>query len=396
MMSQLFKERWMHLQAASNALLQQPNEPEALGNGIFKRYQYPVLTAAHTPLHWRYDLDPVTNPFLQERFQINAVFNAGAIRWKDEYILVTRVEAADRKSFFAIAGSKAGTAGFRFREKPLDIPELSDTETNLYDMRLVIHADGWVYGLFCVEYRNTDAPGSDQTAAIAQCGIIRTRDLQQWERLPNLVTRSAQQRNVVLHPEWVNGQYAFYTRPQDDFIETGTGGGIALGYCKDITNAVITEEFIIQPKKYHTVYEVKNGLGPAPLKTAEGWLHLAHGVRQTAAGLRYVLYLFMTDLADITRVIYQPAGYFMAPSGEERAGDVPNVLFCNGWIMDADGTVYIYYASADTRLHVASSSIDQLLDYVKHTDADGYRSHTSVSNLQKIIQHNQTLNIAKP
>ena len=366
------------------------NVPLPSLDGIITRYQNPVLTTAHIPVEWRFDLNPETNPFFIERIGYNAVFNAGAIYFNDRYILAARVEGKDRKSFFALAESKNGIDGFRFRERPIQFdPAEGDTETNLYDMRLVEHEDGWIYGLFCVEKRDPNAAAGDQSAAVAQCGIVRTRDLENWQRLPNLKTPSPQQRNVVLHPEFVRGQYAFYTRPQDGFIEAGRGGGIGFGTCPDILNPVISEEKVIDPKVYHTVYEAKNGMGPAPIKTQLGWLHLAHGVRNTAAGLRYVLYMFLVDLNDPTKVLHKPAGYFMAPENEERIGDVSNVLFSNGWICRPDGSVYIYYASSDTRMHVALSHLDVLLDYVLHTPEDGLNTHASVSQLLGLIEQNQ-------
>lgn len=384
-----FTQRLHSLEEEYDQLLKRSNFPVRAYNGIVRRYVNPILTAAHTPIFWRYDLNPATNPNLQERFAINAVFNAGAMKFKDRYVLVVRVEGADRKSFFAIAESPNGIDQFRFRDYPILLPPAAEPDTNVYDMRLVQHEDGWIYGLFCTERRDPAANIADQSAAIAQCGIVRTRDLDSWERLPDLVTHSPQQRNVVLHPEFVNGQYAFYTRPQDGFIEAGRGGGIGFGLATDITHAVVEYETILDKKRYHTVYEAKNGLGPAPIKTDKGWLHLAHGVRNTAAGLRYVLYLFMTDLEDLTRVIYKPAGYFMAPEGEERIGDVSNVLFSNGWICDPDGTVYIYYASSDSRMHVAASNIDCLIDYVMHTAPDGLNSADAVSRLCHVIDHNK-------
>jgi 4-O-beta-D-mannosyl-D-glucose phosphorylase len=323
-----------------------------------------------------------------ERFGINAVFNAGAIKFNNKYILVPRVEGADRKSFFAVAESDNGIDNFRFWEKPIIIPQTNIPDTNIYDMRLVQHEDGWVYGLFCTERRDENAPAGDQSAAVAQCGIVRTKNLKDWERLKDLKTPSPQQRNVVLHPEFVNGKYAFYTRPQDGFIDAGAGGGIGFGLCTNMEEAIVEKETVIAPKIYHTVYEAKNGQGPAPIKTNKGWLHLAHGVRNTAAGLRYVLYMFMTDLNDLTTIIHQPAGYFIAPEGNERLGDVSNVVFSNGWIADEDGTVFIYYASSDTRMHVAVSSIERLLDYVMHTAADQFNSYASASAVTKIAADN--------
>jgi 4-O-beta-D-mannosyl-D-glucose phosphorylase len=388
-----FFEELAGLEKEQELLLQQPNEKLKSNNGIFNRYKNPVLTVAHTPLFWRYDSNPDTNPFLMERFSINAVLNAGAIKWNDKYIMVARVEAADRKSFFAVAESPNGIDNFRFWDYPVIMPETNNPDGNIYDMRLVQHADGWIYGLFCTERKDPNAPQGNQSAAVAQCGIARTKDFINWERLSDLVTKSPQQRNVVLHPEFVNGQYAFYTRPQDGFIEAGTGGGIGFGLSRSIEEAKIETEIVIDQKLYHTVYEAKNGLGPAPLKTEHGWLHLAHGVRNTAAGLRYVLYMFMTDLNDLTKVIYKPAGYFMAPEGEERTGDVSNVLFSSGWILEEDGAVFIYYASSDTRMHVATSTITKLLDYVMNTPADGLSSANTVKRLIQLIENNQSNNL---
>lgn len=382
-------KRLKSLEEHHEQLIRTPNAKEGLSNGIVQRYRNPVLTAAHTPLYWRYDMDAARNPELMERFSINAVFNAGAILFKGKYVLVARVEGADRKSFFAVAESDNGIDNFRFHEKPVLMPSTAEPDTNIYDMRLVQHEDGWIYGLFCTERRDPSAKPSDQSAAIAQCGIARTKDLVQWERLPDLKTPSPQQRNVVLHPEYVQGKYAFYTRPQDGFIDAGNGGGIGFGLCASIENAVITEEKVIDKRIYHTISEAKNGLGPAPIKTDKGWLHLAHGVRNTAAGLRYTLYLFMTSLQDPSELIHKPAGYFMAPEGEERTGDVSNVLFSNGWIATDDGSVFIYYASSDTRMHVATSTIGQLLDYVINTAPDQYTSEGSTETLLNIIQKNQ-------
>jgi len=390
-MNALFQERLTQLQQNYEALITRKNTPEEVGNGIYKRYQYPILTAQHTPVFWRYDLNPETNPFLMERFGINATFNSGAIKLDDKYLLVVRVEGLDRKSFFAVAESSNGVDNFKFWDFPIVMPETENPDGNVYDMRVVQHEDGWIYGLFCTERKDPNAKIGDESSAIAQCGIARTRDLKTWERLPDLITPSPQQRNVVLHPEFVNGKYAFYTRPQDGFIEAGTGGGIGFGYADSMENAVIEKEFIVDEKHYHTVYEVKNGQGPAPIKTEKGWLHLAHGVRNTAAGLRYVLYLFLTDLNDLTKVIHKPAGYFIAPEGEERVGDVSNVTFANGWIADEDGKVFIYYASSDTRMHVATSTIEQLLDYALNTPEDGFRSATSVETLTKLIESNQAV-----
>ena len=390
-MSSLFHDRLRLLQTKHDQLLHLPNEKEEAGNGIFDRYQHPVLTAAHAPLTWRYDLNPATNPFLMERIGINATLNAGAIKWQGKYVLVVRVEGNDRKSFFAVAESENGVDNFRFWDRPITLPETEDPDTNVYDMRLVQHEDGWIYGLFCTERRDPSAPDADQSAALAKCGIARTKDLVTWERLPDLTTGSAQQRNVVLHPEFVDGQYAFYTRPQDGFIDAGKGGGIGFGLSESINPARVMNEVIIDKKQYHTIAEVKNGLGPGPIKTEQGWLHLAHGVRNTAAGLRYVLYMFLTDLTDLTRITHKPAGYFLAPEGEERVGDVSNVAFGNGWIADDDGRVFIYYASSDTRMHVATSTIEQLLDYVVNTPEDGLRSALSVQAINAMVDRNMAL-----
>ena len=387
-----FKTRLQQLIATQQQLLIKPNTKLADSNGVYDRYQNTILTAAHTPIFWRYDLNQTTNPYLMERFGINAAFNAGAIKWNGKYILVARVEGADRKSFFAVAESANGIDNFTFWEYPVQMPETTVPDTNIYDMRLIAHEDGWIYGLFCTERKDPDAAPGDQSAAIAQCGITRTKDLLQWERLPDLKTPSAQQRNVVLHPEFVQGQYAFYTRPQDSFIEAGEGGGIGFGLAPDITNAVIEKEIVIYPRVYHSIFEMKNGLGPAPIKTSRGWLHLAHGVRNTAAGLRYTLYMFMTDLQDITKVTHKPGGYFLAPEGEERIGDVSNVVFSNGWIADEDGSVFIYYASSDSRMHVATSTIRQLVDYVTNTPPDGWSSAASVNCINGIIDANNKVN----
>jgi 4-O-beta-D-mannosyl-D-glucose phosphorylase len=386
-MSKQFNERLHQIRSNYASLLATKNEASVY-NGLVTRYKHPVLTAAHVPVEWRYDCNETTNPFLMERFGINAVFNAGAMFWNGKYILAARVEGFDRKSFFAIAQSDNGIDGFTFWDTPVLLPETEEPDTNVYDMRLVQHEDGWIYGLFCTERRQKGVPDADQSSAVAQCGIARTKDLKTWVRLPDLITKSNQQRNVVLHPKFVNGMYALYTRPQDGFIEAGSGGGIAIGYTKEMNGAVIEEETLIDKRVYHTITELKNGLGPAPICTAHGWLHLAHGVRNTAAGLRYVLYLFMTDLQEIGKIIYKPAGYFMAPEGEERVGDVSNVLFSNGWIEREDGAVTIYYASSDTRMHVATTSIEQLVDYVINTNPDGYTSANAVSRVMQIIRRN--------
>lgn len=369
-------------------LITRKNEKQDGGNGVYDRYKYPVLTAAHAPVFWRYDLNPDTNPYLMERIGVNAAFNSGAMLWKDKVVLMVRVEGVDRKSFFAVAESENGIDNFRFWDYPVILPETEVPDTNVYDMRLTNHEDGWIYGLFCTERRDAKAPDFDQSAATAMCGIARTRDLVNWERLPDLVSYGGQQRNVVLHPEFVNGKYALYTRPQDGFIDAGKGGGIGWGLCDSMENAVVPEETIIEPKRYHTIKEVKNGQGPTPIKTPQGWLHMAHGVRNTAAGLRYVLYMFMTDLQDPSKVIHRPGGHFIGPEGEERVGDVSNVVFSNGWVARPDGTVLIYYGSSDTRMHVATSTVDKLIDYCKHTPEDEYRSAASVHQRVELIKNN--------
>ena len=369
------------------ALLSQKNKKTKKTNGIYQRYKNPVLTAAHTPLIWRYDFNEKDNPHLLERIGMNGTFNSGAIKWGDNYLLLVRVEGNDRKSFFAVAESPNGIDNFRFWDYPVLLPDVDDPETNVYDMRLTRHEDGWIYGLFCAERKDPSAAPGDLSSATASCGIVRTRDMKKWERLPDLISRS-QQRNVVLHPEFVNGKYALYTRPQDGFIDAGSGGGIGWALVDDMTRAEITNEKIINFRQYHTIKEVKNGEGPHPVRTEKGSLHLAHGVRACAAGLRYVLYLYMTDLEDPSKLIAEPAGHFMAPKGDERVGDVSNVLFSNGWIADDDGTVYIYYASSDTRMHLATSTIEKLVDYCLHTPADGGRSRTSVEAIYQLIDKN--------
>ena len=384
-----FELRLNALRQAHKSLLIKQNQIETLGNGIYERYKNPILTAAHTPLEWKYDLNQNTNPHLMERFGINATFNSGAIKFDGKYIVVARVEGNDRKSFFAIAESNNGLDNFKFWDHPVSMPETEIPDTNIYDMRLVEHEDGWIYGLFCTERRDITAHEGDQTSAIAQCGIARTKDLIKWDRLADLKTPSPQQRNVVLHPEFIDGKYAFYTRPQDSFIEAGKGGGIGFGLSATIENATIEHETVIDKKVYHTVYESKNGLGPAPIKTEKGWLHLAHGVRNTAAGLRYVLYVFLADLNDLTKITHKPNGYFMAPKADECIGDVSNVVFSNGWITDEDGKVFIYYASSDTRQHVATSTIERLLDYVINTPEDGFTSANSVITINQIIKNNK-------
>jgi len=377
------------LKATHEELLSKKNEKAAIQNGIYNRYVNPIVTAAHSPIEWRYDLNPVSNPHLMERIGVNATLNAGAMKWKGKYVLVVRVEGNDRKSFFAIAESPNGIDNFRFWDEPVTLPETECPDTNVYDMRLTNHEDGWIYGIFCSERKDPDAALGDLSSAVATAGIARTKDLILWERLPDLKTKS-QQRNVVLHPEFVDGKYALYTRPQDSFIDTGSGGGIGWALVDDMTHAEVKDEIIINQRYYHTIKELKNGEGPHPIKTDKGWLHLAHGVRNCAAGLRYVLYLYLTDLQDPAKLIAEPAGYFMAPKEDERIGDVSNVLFSNGWIADEDGTVFIYYASSDTRMHVATSTIERLLDYCMHTPEDGYRSAASVETIKRLVSNNKS------
>lgn len=359
-------------------------------NGIYDRYVNPVLTREHAPLTWRYDLNEKTNPYFQERLGINAVMNSGAIELDGKFYLVARVEGNDRKSFFAVAESDNGIDNFRFWDYPILLPDTCPEETNVYDMRLTKHEDGYIYGVFCSESKDTSS--NDLSAAVAAAGIVRTRDLKKWERLPNLKTlHSPQQRNVVLHPEFVNGKYAFYTRPMDDFIDTGSGGGIGFGLCDDIMHPVIDEEVITSKRKYHTITEVKNGAGAVPIKTDRGWIHIAHGVRNTAAGLRYVLYAFATDLKDPSRVIAEPSGMLMGPRGGERVGDVSNVVFSNGCIARENGDVYLYYASSDTRLHVATTTVEKLKDYVFNTPSDPLRSVECVAQRCELIDSNMAL-----
>jgi 4-O-beta-D-mannosyl-D-glucose phosphorylase len=384
-----FNVRRDRVMRAHAALIARPNAPTADSNGIFQRWENPVLTAAHAPLAWRYDFDPAANPFFQERLGINATFNAGAIGIGAKRLLMVRVEGVDRKSFFAVAESASGVDGFTFWDEPIVLPQTDDPDVNVYDMRLTQHEDGWIYGLFCTERKDRDRP-HDLSAAVAQCGVARTRDLKDWERLPDLVTPSGQQRNVVLHPDLIDGKYALYTRPQDGFVDVGGGGGIGFGFADDMTRARVDRETIVDAKAYHTIKEVKNGQGPPPLRTARGWLHLAHGVRGTAAGLRYVLYMFMTALDRPWVVIHAPGGHFLAPEGEERVGDVSNVVFSNGWIADPDGSVFIYYASSDTRLHVATSSLDRLVDYVASTPPDALTSAQCVAQRRALIAKNRT------
>lgn len=385
-----FAERYARLKEDHERLVSAPNEVDSRwSNGIFERYVNPVVTAAHAPLEWRYDLNSHTNPYLLERLGVNGTFNTGAIFWEGRYVLLLRVEGTDRKSFFAVAESQSPVQGFRFWDEPVEMPVGDDPETNMYDMRLTRHADGWIYGVFCAERKDPDAVAGDLSSAVAQTGIARTKDLVKWERLPDLRTPSPQQRNVVLHPEFITGKYAFYTRPQDSFIDAGTGGGIGWGLCADITNPVIDHETIINQRAYHTIKESKNGAGAVPIRTEKGWLHIAHGVRRTAAGLRYVLYAFLCSLEEPWKVIAEPGGYFLAPEFTERVGDVSNVVFCNGAIDLPNGEIYIYYGSSDTRTHVAATSKARMLDYVFNTPPDGLRSSESVRQRLALIRANR-------
>ena len=381
----------IELQNEQEALLSKRNVPSNDYNGIYQRFENPVLTDKHIPLSWKFDLNLKRNPLLLQRIGVNAVFNAGAMKFNGKYLLCARVEGWDRKSFFAIAESPNGVDNFRFWDEPILLPETENPDINVYDMRLTKHDDGYIYGIFCTERKDPDAPAGDTSSAVANAGVVRTKDLKTWERLPDLISNSGQQRNVVMFPHFVNGKYALYTRPQDGFIEVGSGGGIGFGYIKDMTNPVIEDEHIFSNKEYHTIYELKNGMGPAPIRTEKGWLNLVHGVRNTAAGLRYVLYMFLTDLQQPDKIIAQPGGYFLAPQDEERIGDVSNVVFSNGWIADEDGTVFIYYASSDTRMHVAVSTVERLLDYCQNTPSDGLRTGKSVENIIKLIQGNSLL-----
>ena len=386
-MNMNYQEKVQALRQRHEALLQRKNQVVEGGNGIYEKYVYPILTAEHTPLEWKYDFNEQDNPFLMQRIMMNAVLNAGAIKLDGRYLLVCRVEGADRKSFFAVAESPNGIDQWRFWEEPITMPDTEDPATNIYDMRVTQHEDGWIYGVFCAERHDPSQPGN-LSAATATAGIARTKDLKTWERLPDLKTKS-QQRNVVLHPEFVDGKYALYTRPQDGFIDTGSGGGIGWALVDDMTHAEVKEEKIIYERKYHTITEVKNGEGPHPLKTEKGWLHLAHGVRGTADGLRYVLYMYMTSLEDPTKVIAKPGGFFLVPEGNEYIGDVMNVAFANGWIKDEEGKVFIYYASADTRMHVATSTVDRLVDYCMNTPEDGLTTSASVETIKKLIAKNK-------
>jgi len=388
----MIHEKYAELASRQEELLSRPNERNTeFYNGVYDRYKYPVITRHHVPIHWRFDLDAERNPFFMERLGINATLNPGAIYHDGKYILVVRTEGLDRKSIFTLAESETGIDNFRFVDQPLVWDDIDPNETNMYDMRLVKHEDGWIYGIYCSEQKDPDAPAYDTSSAVAQAGLVRTRDLKTWERLPNIQTGSPQQRNGVLHPEFVDGKYAFYTRPQDGFIATGSGGGIAFGLCDNILNPVIDQETLIDESRYHTLYEVKNGQGPAPIKTDRGWIHIAHGVRNTAAGLRYVLYTFATSLDDPAKVIAKPGGHFIAPYDDERVGDVSNVIFCNGAVVNEKNEVFIYYASSDTRIHVATTTVDRLVDYTFNTPADEFRSLDNAAQRAKLIAQNEQL-----
>lgn len=385
----LFEKNYQEQLDKYNKLIELKNEPTDFYNGIYTKYKNPVLTRNHIPLFWKYDMNPETNPFFMERLGINAVMNSGAIELNGKFYLVARVEGNDRKSFFAVAESDNGIDNFKFWDYPVVLPDTEPDETNVYDMRLTKHEDGFIYGVFCSESKDTQS--DDLSAACAAAGIVRTKDLKTWERLPNLKTVSPQQRNVVLHPEFVNGKYAFYTRPQDGFIQTGSGGGVCFGLADDITNAQISEEKVISPRRYHTITESKNGAGAVPIKTPKGWIHIAHGVRNTAAGLRYVLYVFATALDDPSKLIAEPSGVFLVPLSSERVGDVSNVVFSNGAIATEDGNVFIYYASSDTRLHVATTTIEKLMDYTFNTPSDPLRSADCVKQRCELIKKNLDL-----
>jgi len=388
-MESLFETRLNKVKDEYNKLISKKNEAIFSINGVYNRHENPVLTRDHIPLHWRYDLNKETNPYFMERIGFNAAFNAGAIKFNDKYVLVVRVEGNDRKSFFAIAESPNGVDNFKFWDRPITLPQTEKPDTNVYDMRLTQHDDGWIYGVFCSERKDPNAPDGDTSSAVAAAGIARTKDLVNWERLPDLISTSGQQRNVVLFPHLINGKYAFYTRPQDGFIDTGKGGGIGFGLSESIEMPEVKEEVIVDAKTYHTIYEVKNGLGPAPIRTEHGWLQLAHGVRNTAAGLRYTLYVFMTDLEKPWIVTHKPHGHFIAPLQGERVGDVSNVVFSNGWIKDEDGNVFIYYASSDTRMHVATTTLEKLIDYCINSPQDKLHSHLSVQIINELADKNQ-------
>jgi len=385
----LFEERLELIKQKHHNLIVRKNSEKFSDNGVYNRYEFPILTREHIPLHWRYDLSKETNPFFMERIGFNAAFNSGAIKFNGKYVLVVRVEGNDRKSFFAVAESPNGIDNFKFWDRPITLPQTENPDVNVYDMRLTQHDDGWIYGVFCTERKDPDAPDGDTSSAVAAAGIARTKNLRSWERLPDLISTTGQQRNVVLFPHLVDGKYAFYTRPQDGFIDTGKGGGIGFGLSESIENPEVKEEVIVHAKTYHTIYEVKNGLGPAPIRTEHGWLQLAHGVRNTAAGLRYTLYVFMSDLEKPWIVTHKPHGHFIAPLKGERVGDVSNVVFSNGWIEDEDGTVFIYYASSDTRMHVATTTVDKLVDYCMNSPQDQLHSHRSVQTINELVDRNQ-------
>jgi len=391
MTDNIYNERLSSLKQQYQKVIQKTNKPQNSNNGVYSRWQNPIITPDHIPYFWKYKLDEAQNPLLIETMGINATFNSGAIYWQGKYVICVRVEGNDRKSFFAFAESENGVDNFTFWDYPLDLPQTSNPDTNVYDMRLVAHEDGYIYGLFCTERK--DESVNDTSTALANCGIIRSKDLKTWERLPDLISRSNQQRNVVLHPEFIDGKYGLYTRPQDGFISVGKGGGIGWATLDDMASPVIDIEEIIDNKVYHTIKELKNGQGPAPIKSADGWLHLAHGVRNTAAGLRYVLYMFITDLDRPWEITYAPSGHFIAPQGEERIGDVSNVVFANGWVVNENNEVFIYYASSDTRMHVATSSIDQLVYYCKNAPSDKGFSH--LNNLDRIDLIASNLKIKK-
>jgi len=386
MSKKIFEKRIKEVTKNHNKVISRKNEKKFSINGVFNRYKYPALMREDIPLNWRFDYSYERNPEFLERIRVNAIMNAGAIYHEGKYLLVARVEGNDRKSFFAVAESDNGVDGFKFREKPITIPRVEEIDTNVYDMRLTKHEDGWIYGLFCSERK--DFSVDDTSSAVAKCGIVRTKDFDNWERLPDLVSTN-QQRNVCVHPEFVNGKYMLYTRPSDGFIDVGSGGGIGIAFVDSMENAVLEDEKIIDARIYHTVKEVKNGAGAPPIKTDKGWLHVAHGVRNHATGLRYVLYCFMTDLDDPTKVIAEPGGYFLAPKGSERDGDVSGCIFSNGAIVDGDGNMFVYYASSDTRLQVISTTVDKMVDYCLNTPKDGYSTHTSVENICNLIEANK-------
>ena len=384
-----YQERKQKIKEDHNNLLTKENKATFSVNGVYERYENPIITRDHIPLHWRFDFNPETNPYFIERIGFNATLNSGAIKLNGKYLLVVRIEGNDRKSIFGVAESPNGIDNFKFWDRPITMPQTENFDTNVYDMRLTQHDDGWIYGVFCSERKDFSASKGDTSSAVAAAGIARTKDLITWERLPDLISNAGQQRNVVLFPHLIEGKYAFFTRPQDGFIDTGKGGGIGFGLSETIEKPEVKEEIIVDPKTYHTIYELKNGQGPAPIKTKIGWIHLAHGVRNTAAGLRYTLYVFVTDLEKPWVVTHKPHGHFIAPLGSERVGDVSNVAFANGWIADDDGTIFIYYASSDTRMHVATTTIDKMIDYCVNTPEDKLYSHFSVETINTLIDSNK-------